>query len=434
MGLPAAALHDRHASGYERHRPELTVLYRVVEQHWPAFQERAAESGGLPRFVVREVDEYLRCGRLEYGCVRVACTQCGFERLVAFSCKRRAFCPSCLGRRMSDTALHLVERVLPEVRIRQWVCSLPFRLRVLCGYDRTLCAAVLGAFVGELMRSMRRRAKDHLGLARLDDARTGAVTFVQRFDSGLRLNVHFHTLLLDGVYVRQRDGGPLVFHELPAPSKDDVAVVARRTAERVTEILARAGRCLDPELDAGPSPLEDQPALACIAGSAATGVDLLGPRAGQRTLRVVDPAAGRPLEPVAEIMGFNVHADVAVDGRDRERVERLCRYLGRPPIAQERLSLRADGRVQYVMKKPWRDGTRALVFEPLDLIARLCAMVPPPGFHMIRFHGVLAGHAADRAEVVPVPSEATSVTAIAAAPQLALFPDLNQRSRLSIAE
>lgn len=121
-------------------------------------------------------------------------------------------------------------------------------------------------------------------------------------------------------------------------------------------------------------------------------------------------------------MGFNVHANVAVDGRDRERLERLCRYLGRPPIAQERLSLRADGRVQYLMKKPWRDGTRALVFEPLDLIARLCAMVPPPGVHRIRFHGVLAGHAADRAEVVPVPPEASNDTATAAAPQLALFP------------
>jgi hypothetical protein len=93
----------------------------------------------------------LRCGLLEYGCVRVGCERCGLERLVAFtacqrhsvdlpglrplrfSCKRRGFCPSCLGRRMSDTAVHLAQKVIPEVPVRQWVCSLPWRLRVLLG-------------------------------------------------------------------------------------------------------------------------------------------------------------------------------------------------------------------------------------------------------------------------------------------------------------
>ena len=80
-------------------------------------------------------------GILEHGCVRVGCARCGFERLVAFSCKRRGFCPSCLGRRMADTAVHLVERVIPEVPVRQWVCSLPWRLQVLLGYDRRLCAS-----------------------------------------------------------------------------------------------------------------------------------------------------------------------------------------------------------------------------------------------------------------------------------------------------
>jgi hypothetical protein len=101
-----APLRDRaQHGGYERHRPEETVLYRTLEVHWPAFRERAEEASGLPRFVVREVEEYLRCGILEHGCVRVRCGRCGFERLVAFSCKRRGFCPSCLGRRMADTAV-----------------------------------------------------------------------------------------------------------------------------------------------------------------------------------------------------------------------------------------------------------------------------------------------------------------------------------------
>jgi hypothetical protein len=82
-------------------------------------------------------------------------------------------------------------------------------------------------------------------------------------------------------------------------------------------------------------------------------------------------------------MGFNVHAGARIDGRDRPRVERVCRYLARPPIAQDRLEELPDGRFRYERKKPWRDGTRVGVFEPHDLMARLCAMVPPPWFHMI---------------------------------------------------
>src|SRR5690606_33686713 len=91
----------------------------------------------------------------------------------------------------------------------------------------------------------------------------------------------------------------------------------------------------------------------------------------------------------------------AVDGRDRKRLERLCRYLARPPIAQDRLELLADGRVHYTLKKAWRDGTRAIVLEPHGLIARLCAMIPPPRFNMIRFHGLFAPAAKRRAQVVP---------------------------------
>ena len=78
-----------------------------------------------------------------------------------------------------------------------------------------------------------------------------------------------------------------------------------------------------------------------------------------------------------------------------------CRYVTRPPIALERLTRRYDGCVEYAFRKPWRDGTRAVVLTPEDLLARLCAMVPPPRFHLTRYAGVLASNAALRAEVVP---------------------------------
>jgi hypothetical protein len=407
---PARAHRVHHpARTYERHRPEETVLHRTLAAHWPAFRERADEHGGLPRFVVREIEEYLRCGLLEHGCLHVACTRCGFDRLVAFSCKRRGFCPSCVGRRMADLAVHLEQEVFPEVPVRQWVCSMPWSIRAVLGYDRKLCAAVVSAFVGEVSRSLRHRAKRELGLASVGEAHTGAVAVVQRADSALRLNVHVHALVVDGVYVREATKGPLAFHALDPPSRDEVEDVAARTALRVAKLFAGQGRSLEAPADGDPL-IADEPVLASCIGAAAGGLGLTGERAGRPLLRLVDPRLSRPDEPVGEVSGFNVHAAVAVAAKDRVRLERLCRYLCRPPIALERLEEHPSGKLRYGLKKPWSDGTVAVLLEPADLIARVCALIPPPRFHMIRYFGVLSSHASRRREVVPgpkVPAEGT---------------------------
>ena len=104
---------------------------------------RAPESG-VPRFVERELRAFLACGILAHGFVRVRCDACARERLVAFSCKGRGFCPACGGRRKADTTAHLIDRVLPEAPVRQWVLSLPFALRYRLAYDGPLTSAVLG--------------------------------------------------------------------------------------------------------------------------------------------------------------------------------------------------------------------------------------------------------------------------------------------------
>ena len=117
---------------YERHRPEASLLYQIIEQHWPQFQAALArQSKHLPKFVMQEFEEYLKCGRLEHGFLRVRCESCHDEKPVAFSCKRRGFCPSCGARRMADSAAHLVDGILPDKPIRQWVLSVPFPLRFL---------------------------------------------------------------------------------------------------------------------------------------------------------------------------------------------------------------------------------------------------------------------------------------------------------------
>lgn len=244
---------------------------------------------------------------------------------------------------------------------------------------------------------------------------------MQRTDSALRLNVHLHALVLDGGYVHE-DGNPhapLTFLELDAPTHADIAEVAARTATRIERILQAHGRSLDPEFESAEPPqlCLNEPALAGCYSAAAQGISVAGERAGKPLLRLLLPQEppARPRasditdQPIAEVRGINIYAAQLVDGRDRRRVERLAKYITRPPVAQDRLARRADGRLELSFKKPWRDGTRALVLEPHDLIARLAAAVPPPRFHMLRYFGVLSSHSSHRARVVPeAPADAAA--------------------------
>ena len=94
---------------YARRRPEETILYQLVQENLESFlaQVEAERGSGLPEFVKDEFDAFLACGILAHGFLRLRCSECGHEKLVAFSCKRRGFCPSCGARRMAETAAHL---------------------------------------------------------------------------------------------------------------------------------------------------------------------------------------------------------------------------------------------------------------------------------------------------------------------------------------
>ena len=118
------------ASHYARHRPERTLLYQIVQEYYPAFVSMLAAQGTvLPDYVQQEFADYLNCGRLEQGFLRVRCDACHAEHLLAFSCKRRGFCPSCGARRMIESAALLVDEVLPHEPMRQWVLSFPYTQR-----------------------------------------------------------------------------------------------------------------------------------------------------------------------------------------------------------------------------------------------------------------------------------------------------------------
>ena len=101
------------------------------------------------------------------------------------------------------------------------------------------------------------------------------------------------------------------------------------------------------------------------------------------------------------IAGFSLHAGVAVKRNQREKLERLWRYICRPPVSEKRLSVTPRGDIGYSLKTPYRDGTTHVIFEPLDFIARLAALVPPPRLNLTRFHGVFAPNSPYRARITP---------------------------------
>jgi hypothetical protein len=188
------------------------VLYHLVQDHLATLIEQVREADvagyGLPRYVERELEDYLRCGILAEGFARVRCQACRGELLVAFSCKRRGIRPSCTGRRMADTAAHLVDRVLPVAPYRQWVLSLPRSLRLRLARDPAWVSFVNDVLVRAIAAWQRKKARTQ----GFKDSACGAVTFVQRFGGLINLNVHFHVVVPDGVFVTsEAEGAPLRF-------------------------------------------------------------------------------------------------------------------------------------------------------------------------------------------------------------------------------
>ena len=227
----------------ERHRPEQTTLYRLVQQHAATFFAQAEDAAGadLPQFVKDEFDAFLECGILAHGFLRLHCGDCGHDKLVAFSCKRRGFCPSCGARHMAQTAAHLVVHVIPNVPVRQWVLSLPIPLRLLLAAQPKLLTSVLQV----VHRVITRHRRGQAGL-KAEAAESGAVTLIQRFGSAANLNIHLPCLVLDGVYRRDTVGTP-EFVEIPAPSDEALQAVLHRIITRTMKMLTRRGVLVEDE-------------------------------------------------------------------------------------------------------------------------------------------------------------------------------------------
>jgi len=386
---------------YVRHRPEHTLLYQLVQRYWSEFHSHLNEAGSyLPRHVTREFDEYLDCGMLERGFLRVRCKDCYHEHLVAFSCKRRGFCPSCGARRMAETAALLVDDVVPHKSIRQWVLSFPYPLRFLLASNPQIMSSVLGIVVRAISGFLIKKVGCNKTVAH-----TGSVTLIQRFGSALNLNLHFHILFIDGVY-QVKANGNLRFLSINAPTVRELNALVAMISQRIARHLERRGLLTrDDESSHLTLDLQDDDAMHQLQGHSIAYRIAVGPQQGRKvfTLQTIpsweDDDHGT--SQVGKIDGFSLHAGVAIKTRERKKLEKLCRYISRPAVSENRLELTSQGKISYELKTPYTDGTTHVIFEPLDFIAKLAALVPKPRANLTRYHGVLAPNSKHRIHVTP---------------------------------
>jgi hypothetical protein len=197
--------------------------------------------------------------------------------------------------------------------------------------------------------------------------------------------------VLDGIFAPDATGAPR-FAPAPAPTDREVARLVATIATRVERLLRRRGLAPDEDARGPVDPMaEDAPLLAALSHASVAGQSLLGRRPGAAVLRVGrDPDApwvtsSGPRH--AHLAGFDLHANRTVRADDREGLRRLCHYLLRPPLAQERLEILPDGRVCCTLAHPWSDGTRALLFEPLEFLEKLAVLIPRPRINLLLYYG-----------------------------------------------
>jgi len=402
---------------YAPRDPSRTVLYTVIAAPLETFLASLADdpgATGLPAYVEREFYDYLRCGILAHGFLRLGCDTCHTELLVPFSCKRRGFCPSCAGRRMAQMAAHLVEQVIPWVSTRQWVVSVPIPLRYWMAASQELTATV-----HTIIRTTIGQYYVHQAVTRgapRDKVQPGSVTFIQRFGSAINLHLHFHVVFLEGVYLDRADQGRTPrFVTGEPPTDTDIAAVVQKISRRVIRKLRQLGYLeagIDDAVATGYDPLRDhEPALARTMAASVQQRIACGERAGQPVRRIgagfgAEGEAPRLTGPrCASIHGFSLHAQTQIPAHRRDQLERLIRSTARGAVSLERLTQDANGDLLYTFTHPWSDGTTGIRLSPLELLEKLAALVPLPHVPLVRYGGCLAPHSHLRGRVIPTPRQ-----------------------------
>ena len=244
---------------YNPRHPERTLLYQTIAEHFETWHELAS-SGQFdgqgdhhtPKPYVRQAfRKYLECGIFAHGFARARCDDCGHDYFVAYSCKGRGVCPSCNTRRMVETAAHLCDHVLPRLPVRQWVLSVPKRLRYFMQRDGPVLGMVLRIFLRVIAQSLQSNspAAAQAGNAALH---IGAVAFIHRFGSSLNAHVHFHVCVVDGVFEAvagvggaaaqvQASSPGVIYHPATAIDQAAVAQVQTTLQKRILRAFVARG-------------------------------------------------------------------------------------------------------------------------------------------------------------------------------------------------
>ena len=255
-----------------------------------------------------------------------------------------------------------------------WTATAPI------GSFRRLCRAGRKLFLRAVFALYARKARAE----GVEGGRTGAVNQIQRFGSALNANLHFHALVLDGVYTAPDPFTPPVFQHATRVTDKELARLLFTIRSRVLRLCRRRGLMLDEGvLDVGGgAQQQEQGLLPLIHAASIQGRVALGPEARKSIARLPRTPATRKCEAVvfqslcAELDGFTLHAGVRIKAQEGSRLEHPCRYVLRPPLSAERLSPTDDGRPCWRLRAPFRDGTTLFVFDPLPFIERLAALVP----------------------------------------------------------
>ena len=387
---------------YQPRDPSSTVLYQVIADHLETFLATLAAdptAKGLPDSVMEEFYAYLQGGVLAHGFVRLGCDTCPHQMLLAFSCKKRGFCPSWAGRRMAQQAAHLVEQVMPWVPTRQWVVSVPIPLRYWMAPAKALTATVHTILRRTIGQYYVHKAVQH-GATRAT-VQPGSVTFGQRFGGSINLTRHVHGLFLEGGFVDRTAQGlrPRFLHQTP-PTDADIATVLQNISRRVIRARRRLGyleagtedvvptgydpvRAADPEL-ARPMAASVQQRLAC------------GERAGQQGRRLGSGCGDDGENPIvtgtrcASVNGCSLHANTHMPAPRRDPLERLLRSTARGAVSLERLAQDVNGDLRSTFTRPWSEGTTGSTLSPLELVEQRAALVPLPRVPLVRSGGCLA--------------------------------------------
>lgn len=289
---------------------------------------------------------------------------------------------------MDQTALHLTDHVLPRrVPFRHWVVTFPAPLPVRLLYDPELRAQVLRIVVA-VIKGYYRGAPTAWTKGKPE---VGAVTSLGLSNGALEPFLHFHMLWVDGVFIAGAAQARPIFRRAPPLIDAELRRVVERIETRVLGLLARKGLLAsDDELDG-----HTQAALSWVPRAR--------PIRTHRRSRSVSPARSVSLC-VRSDTGFTIHARTRIPAHDRPALVRLVRYLTRPPLAIHRLTMNEAGQVALRLPHPRRDGTVSLLYDPVDFIGLLAAIIPRPRSHLLHYHGVLAAGAKLRPLIIPAPN------------------------------